>query len=227
MIEKDINLRSECWQFIVYPDPPEGCQPNNHFLFDDIVARLQTSGACFAYIFHDKDDNTPHYHFVCKWTRKVYMSTLQSITGHTSRMAYQMFAESELSYKVRYLTHKDNADKAPYDDNDVVLVGWGPADYDLMCTAVQPVQLSNDDKAQRMCDLCLAYVSHQLTLQECIAHLPAIAFNVRNFLTLANAIRVERSEEEYNDALAYKADSHGIAEQWQHYYGVWKDFQRK
>ena len=110
-------LKKRNWAFILYEDSaPENWRE-----------MLYLKGLCCAISpYHDNDINPtgerkkPHYHIILCFTGPVTYNTVCGITDEFNATIPQPL-ESVVGY-YRYLTHKDNPDKAQYKEEDIQLI---------------------------------------------------------------------------------------------------------
>lgn len=118
-------VKKRNWAFVLYPESaPEGWR--------DV---LQQSGLqCAVSPLHDKDiDPTgapkkPHYHIILCYAGPTSYNVVKGLTDSLHQPIPQALEQVRGYY--RYLTHKDNPDKAQYDDADIVTInGFDIRDY--------------------------------------------------------------------------------------------------
>ena len=123
MSSKKSNTKKRQWAFVCYPEslPP------------DWIEILKQSGLqCAISPLHDKDinpDNTPkkpHYHVILVYAGPTTYNNVATFTASINGTIPQPLEQVRGYY--RYLTHKDNPEKAQYDEKDIItLNGFGLA----------------------------------------------------------------------------------------------------
>lgn len=117
------STKGRHWAGVVYPEslPPDWKQT------------LEGKGLMLAISpLHDKDidpdgnPKKPHYHIIMSYEGPTTYNVVKGIMDELHQPAPQKL-ESVRGY-YRYLTHKDNPEKAQYDENDIVTVGG----FDIM-----------------------------------------------------------------------------------------------
>ena len=147
--EKTRDLRQRTYATIVYPDSA----PND---WQDILARLCIPA--FISPLHDKDTNPtgepkkPHYHLLVAYPNATTLNNfcnlfqvcgLQKSDLHIVQLCY-----SGVGY-FRYLTHKDNPEKAQYDDNKIRIYN----DYDGVFEKFQKTEKDKTNNLVRIFQL--------------------------------------------------------------------------
>lgn len=90
---------------------------------------------------HDKDtnpDNTPkkpHYHILALWDNPTTFNNAQTVLGDIGVANGRVEYVESTPGMARYLTHRDNPEKAQYNTDDVVVLG--SVDYEDLCNKVQ------------------------------------------------------------------------------------------
>lgn len=141
------NLKGRYWAFVLYPESA----PND---WKDI---LSLSGLpCAISPLHDKDLNADlekkksHYHIILCWDGPTTYKNVCSLVCDQLHQPHPIKIEVVRGY-YRYLTHKDNPEKAQYNDFDItVLNGFNPEDYDqptereldIICKEIQKLILT-------------------------------------------------------------------------------------
>ena len=109
-----MNSKERYWTFVVYPES----------VVNDWVEQLQQLGLqCAISPLHNKDINAngevkkPHYHILLCFNGPTTYNKVSTITKSLNGTIPQRV----LSCKgiIRYFTHKDNPDKAPYNEEDI------------------------------------------------------------------------------------------------------------
>lgn len=118
------DIKKRNWAFVVYPES----------LPEDWTLKLRLKGtACAVSPLHDRDINPtgeakkPHYHIILSFgnptTYKNVLNFSQDFNG-----TIPIPLESVVGY-YRYLTHKDNPEKAQYSEDDICLFnGFDPVE---------------------------------------------------------------------------------------------------
>lgn len=125
MSEKKSNVKKRNWAFVLYPDSA----PEN---WREI---LQQSGLqCAVSPLHDKDVNPtgelkkPHWHIIVIYSGPTSFNVVNALCGSLNAPHPQALEQVRGYY--RYLTHKDNPEKAQYDDVDITTInGFNIADF--------------------------------------------------------------------------------------------------
>lgn len=119
------SIKKRNWAFVAYPDSvPEG--------WKDILSK---SGLpCAISPLHDKDiDPTglpkkPHWHVIVCYSGPTSYNVVQSLTESLHATIPQPLEQVKGYY--RYLTHKDNPEKAQYDESQIIMVnGFSILDF--------------------------------------------------------------------------------------------------
>lgn len=118
-------VKKRNWAFIVYPES----------LPEDWKAILSESGLqCAISPLHDKDlDPTgeakkPHYHVVAVYSGPTTYNTVKDFTDRLNAPGPQALEQVRGYY--RYLTHKDNPEKAQYNENEIQTInGFNIMDF--------------------------------------------------------------------------------------------------
>lgn len=144
MAEKSNNpkIKKRNWAFVMYPES----MPDD---FQDIISR---SGIpCAISPLHDKDVNAtgevkkPHFHVILCYDGPTTYSAVSAFTASLNGTIPQPLESLKGYY--RYLTHKDNPEKAQYSDNDIVCCnGFNPRDF-IDLTKSEVLQLIKDIQA--------------------------------------------------------------------------------
>ena len=108
------DLKRRHWAFVGYPES----------LPEDWIERLQATGIRFAVSpLHDKDVNPTgelkkaHYHVILSYTGGTRLSQVKNVTDALGQPSPIPLEAVEGYY--RYLTHKDNPEKAQYSERDI------------------------------------------------------------------------------------------------------------
>ena len=109
------NIKKRMWAFVAYPEslPP------------DWLEKLKQSGLQVAISpLHDKDINPdgepkkPHYHIILIYSGPTTYNNVATFTESINGTIPQPLEQVRGYY--RYLTHKDNPEKAQYSDSDII-----------------------------------------------------------------------------------------------------------
>ncbi|MCD7723059.1 MAG: replication protein [Clostridiales bacterium] len=160
------DLKKRYWAFVLYPDSAPS----------DWREILQLRGmACAVSPLHDKDLNAtgeikkPHYHVILCFNGPTTFNSVSKLTVDSLNATIPQPLESIKGY-YRYLTHKDNPEKAQYADKDILLLnGFNVLDYfDLssMDKARLKVEVLEDIlkfQITEYSELCLYYAYNDLT----------------------------------------------------------------
>lgn len=77
-----------------------------------------------AYIFHDKDDKTPHWHLLCTFSQNKSIESVKKLLfakdGNDLKISTLVQPLRDKFSAFRYLTHKDDPDKYQYPDSEVI-----------------------------------------------------------------------------------------------------------
>lgn len=119
------NVKKRNWVFLVYPDSAPS----------DWVSVLQSTGlSCAISPLHDRDVNPtgepkkPHYHVIACYSGPTSYNVVKSLTDGLNAPIPQPLEQVRGYY--RYLTHKDNPEKAQYCESDICcLNGFDLADF--------------------------------------------------------------------------------------------------
>jgi len=108
------NIKKRNWAFIIYPDSA----PANWI---DILQK--TGLQCVISPLHDCDSNADgelkkaHYHVIACYSGPTSFNVVKSLTDSLNAPIPQHLEQVKGYY--RYLTHKDNPEKAQYKDSDI------------------------------------------------------------------------------------------------------------
>ena len=119
------NVKKRNWVFLVYPDSAPS----------DWVSVLQSTGlSCAISPLHDRDVNPtgepkkPHYHVIACYSGPTSYNVVKGLTDGLNAPIPQPLEQVRGYY--RYLTHKDNPEKAQYCESDIrCLTGFDLADF--------------------------------------------------------------------------------------------------
>lgn len=138
--KKSRNVKKRNWAFVLYPESAP----------EDWFERLQKKGLQGAVSpLHDKDlnaDGEPkkaHYHVIVTYSGPTSFNVVKSLCDELNCPVPQPLEQIRGYY--RYLTHKDNPEKAQYSDDDIrILNGFDIRDY---------VELSSSEVTKIICKL--------------------------------------------------------------------------
>ena len=138
--KKSRNVKKRNWAFVLYPESAP----------EDWFERLQKKGLQGAVSpLHDKDlnaDGEPkkaHYHVIVTYSGPTSFNVVKSLCDELNCPVPQPLEQIRGYY--RYLTHKDNPEKAQYSDDDIrILNGFDIRDY---------VELSASEVTKIICKL--------------------------------------------------------------------------
>lgn len=136
------NVKKRNWAFVVYPESA----PANW------REELQKTGLqCAISPLHDRDinpDNTPkkpHYHVILTYSGPTSFNVVKALTDSLNQPIPQALEQVRGYY--RYLTHKDNPEKAQYDEREIKTInGFNIADFTEL-TRSEIVQIKNNLQA--------------------------------------------------------------------------------
>lgn len=119
------NVKKRNWAFLLYPESAPA----------DWLEQLQLTGLqCAISPLHDLDINPTgepkkaHYHIILCYSGPTSYNVVKQLTDSLNQPIPQALEQVRGYY--RYLTHKDNPEKAQYDDNDIKTInGFNIADY--------------------------------------------------------------------------------------------------
>lgn len=125
MAVKKSNVKKRNWVFVLYPESAPS----------DWVEQLRLTGLqCVISPLHDKDiDPTgepkkAHHHIILCYAGPTSFNVVKQLTERLNQPIPQALEQVRGYY--RYLTHKDNPDKAQYSDDDIrTLNGFNISDF--------------------------------------------------------------------------------------------------
>jgi hypothetical protein len=120
-----INVKKRNWAFVLYPESAPA----------DWFERLQLTGLqCAVSPLHDCDLNPTgepkkaHYHIILCYSGPTSYNVVKQLTDGLNQPIPQALEQVRGYY--RYLTHKDNPEKAQYNDNEIKTInGFNISDY--------------------------------------------------------------------------------------------------
>lgn len=120
------TVKKRNWAFVLYPESA----PEN---WRDIIA--QSGLQCAVSPLHDKDENAdgtpkkPHWHVIACYQGPTSYNVVCKLSQDTLHGTIPQALEQVRGY-YRYLTHKDNPEKAQYDERDIsVINGFNILDF--------------------------------------------------------------------------------------------------
>ena len=145
------------------------------------MERLQLTGLqCAVSPLHDIDINPTgepkkaHYHIILCYSGPTSYNVVKQLTDSLNQPIPQALEQVRGYY--RYLTHKDNPEKAQYDDNDIKTInGFNIADYvELSKSEVNEIktklqQLIRDLNLLEYCDFMDYLLDNELKLEYDVA----------------------------------------------------------
>lgn len=119
------NVKKRNWAFVLYPESAPA----------DWIERLQQTGLqCAVSPLHDLDINPTgevkksHYHIILCYSGPTSYNVVKQFTDSLNQPIPQALEQVRGYY--RYLTHKDNPEKAQYNEADILTInGFNIADY--------------------------------------------------------------------------------------------------
>ena len=120
-----INVKKRNWAFVLYPESAPA----------DWFERLQLTGLqCAVSPLHDCDLNPTgepkkaHYHIILCYSGPTSYNVVKQLTDGLNQPIPQALEQVRGYY--RYLTHKDNPEKAQYNEADILTInGFNISDY--------------------------------------------------------------------------------------------------
>lgn len=131
------NVKKRNWAFVLYPESAPA----------DWLDHLRSTGLqCAVSPLHDSDLNAdgspkkPHWHVIACYSGPTSYNVVKALTDSLNAPIPQPLEQVRGYY--RYLTHKDNPEKAQYSDLDIRTInGFDIADYvDLTRTEVLQIK---------------------------------------------------------------------------------------
>lgn len=124
---------------------------------NDRVIEIVKQYPKYAYIKHDKDNGTEHYHYYVEFPNPRSLKSLSLELGIPENMLQQVYNKTGI---LEYLTHKNESDKHHYDESEIF------TNMDLK-TEVKPNKNDVDkDTAYYVIDLFDDYYKGKLTYKE-------------------------------------------------------------
>ena len=165
-------IKKRYWAFVLYPDSAPS----------DWQEQLQMLGVTAAISpLHDKDLNADneikkeHYHIILCYNGPTTYNNVKKLTVDTLNATIHQPLESIKGY-YRYLTHKDNPEKAQYSESDIKSInGFNIFDYidlsGMEKTRLKVIVLDDIIKhdIKEYAELCLFYAYDDLTMFELVS----------------------------------------------------------
>lgn len=161
------NIKKRNWAFVVYPESA----PANWI---DILQK--TGLQCAISPLHDKDlnpDNThkkPHYHVIACYSGPTSYNVVKTLTDNLNAPIPQALEQIKGYY--RYLTHKDNPEKAQYSESNIKTInGFNILDFaeltrnEIGSIKKELIKLINKNQFIEYADLLDFLIFHELTTQ--------------------------------------------------------------
>lgn len=157
MSSKMKGIKQKVWAGIVYPDS----------LPNDWNTIIMMSGLAVAMSpLHDRDNKKPHYHIIACWSGPTTYKQAKAFFRDTLHGTIPIPIYTPRGY-YRYFTHKDNPNKAQYDEKDIAhFNGFDVADFVEM-TKAEVLEIK-----KKMVKLCM-----QLELNEYADLIEYVTFN--------------------------------------------------
>ena len=190
-------VKKRYWAFCAYPESlPADWK-------DQLV---QTGLPCAISPLHDRDLNPTgevkkaHYHVILCYNGPTALSVVAKLTQQLGQPNPQAIENVKGYY--RYLSHKDNPEKAQYDEKDIeTLNGFNVADYsDLTRSEVLEVKLKiveivRTGKITEYCDLMDLLLDSSMMLEWEVASSHTFFFE-KYISSLRNKLHLERLKDE-------------------------------
>ena len=130
------NIKKRNWAFVLFTDSAP----------EDWRERLQKTGLqCAISPLHDRDVNPdgvakkPHYHVILAYSGPTSYNVVKTLTDSLNQPIPQALEKIRGYY--RYFTHKDNPEKAQYEESDIRAInGFNIADFEEL-TRSEVVQI--------------------------------------------------------------------------------------
>lgn len=141
------DVRARAWTFIVYPESA----PEN---WKEILDEKQLCWACSP--LHDRDVNAtgepkkPHWHILLSFRGKKGYGQIWSVSEAINGTRPQVCHEQKAL--IRYFTHRDNPEKAQYDQRDIEARGGFDLEEYLKPTVSECMAMQDE-----MVEWCLKY----------------------------------------------------------------------
>lgn len=156
-------VKKRNWAFVVYPES----------LPDDWLNILKLKGtACAVSPLHDRDINPdgepkkPHYHIILSFGSPTTYNNVKNFVDDLNG-TIPIHLESVVGY-YRYLTHKDNPEKAQYNEEEIQLFnGFDPVELmteseitNLIKQIISVIKLNNITEFETLVDYLLSHDMH-------------------------------------------------------------------
>lgn len=157
-----MNIKKRNWAFVVYPDS----------LPEDWLEKIKLKGtACAISPLHDRDINPtgeskkPHYHVILSFGSPTTYNNVKTFSEEFNG-TIPIPLESVVGY-YRYLTHKDNPEKAQYNEEEIkVFNGFDPVelltDTEITGLIKQIINIVKLNNIYEFDDLVDFLISHDL-----------------------------------------------------------------
>lgn len=172
-------MKKRYWAFVLYPESA----PDN---WRDILQ--QTGLSCAVSPLHDKDINPTgevkksHYHIILCYSGPTTFNTVKKITESLNQPI--PIALEQVRGYFRYLTHKDNPEKAQYNEKDITTINDFDIDNynDLSVSQIKSImieiqKLCRDNLITEYCDLLDLLLENDLLSYLDVAMNHTILFN--------------------------------------------------
>lgn len=177
MIEKNTKKRN--WAFVLYPDSAPS---------DWLNILQQTGLQCAVSPLHDLDlDATgepkkPHWHVIACYSGPTSFNVVKGLTDSLHAPGPQALEQVRGYY--RYLTHKDNPEKAQYSENDIQCInGFNISDFvdltrsELLQLKQNIIALVQSENILEYCDLLDFLVAGQMIVELDVATSNTLLFD--------------------------------------------------
>ena len=131
MSTKNTNVKKRNWAFVLYPESAP---------LDWKEQLTQTGLQCAISPLHDKDKNPDetekkaHYHIILVYSGPTSYNVVLGLTSKLNQPIPQALEQVRGYY--RYLTHKDNPEKAQYNESDITTInGFNIRDFVELTTS--------------------------------------------------------------------------------------------
>lgn len=190
-------VKKRYWAFCAYPEslPPDWK--------DQLV---QTGLPCAISPLHDRDVNPTgevkkaHYHVILCYNGPTALSVVEKLTQQLGQPNPQAIENVKGYY--RYLTHKDNPEKAQYEDKDIeTLNGFNVADYseltrsEVLEVKLKIVEIIRTGRITEYCDLMDLLFDSGMMLEWEVASSHTFFFE-KYIASLRNKLYLERMKKD-------------------------------
>lgn len=150
-MQENKRKKGRSFTSVIYPDsaPEDWLERAKSTHLDMLISPL-----------HDKDknpdgtDKKPHYHILVMWDNPTTLSNAINVMTEIGAANGHVECVESTSGMARYLTHRDNPEKAQYDASDVKSLG--SVDYEDLCDKVQ-------DKRRHIADMTEFIINNDIT----------------------------------------------------------------